>query len=47
VAKEEAATVIKATPQEQEEVLVADIAKVERSNQVILQMMMIHLVKRK
>ena len=46
--KEEAATAIEATPQEQEEVLVADIARAERSNQTMsLQMMTMHLVKRK
>ena len=47
VAKEEAAIAIKAMPQEQEEVLVSDIAKAERSNQVRLQVTMVHPVKRK
>ena len=44
---EEAMTTIKAMPQEQEEVLAADITKVERSNQASLQTMTMHLVKRK
>ena len=48
VVKEEAATLIKAMPQEQEEVLVVDITKAERSNQMSLQTIAtMHLVKRK